>query len=364
MNRLTCLMLGSFVVPTCAMAGGMERTALPTAFMFETGGYVDFTYSNRNYDVTDNMFAPTNSMYGDVSGANISAKFDVNEKIAIGVTHYNQAGINLNYQGAGSQIPGFNAFGPMVDLEIGALALMGKYKIGENFSVLGGMKRTSVADAIADIFKVSVPGVTTAAAVTGDSETGYVAGIAYERKDIALRVEYILEQDVSFSLSTTGGALGPATANTTGSIPDYQTINFQSGVAEDTLIFGSIRIADWSNHQIAVAPQTQAAPTSSFSDTTTYSIGLGRRISDELSVSGSYSFEEASEATGTSLLSTTDGYDTIGLGVRYKINSGTEISGGAALTNVGDKTVTTSGIPGKFTGNSVTSIGIKLAFKF
>ena len=43
-----------------AISGGMERTALPTAFMFETGGYADFTFSNRNYDVTDNMFAPTN----------------------------------------------------------------------------------------------------------------------------------------------------------------------------------------------------------------------------------------------------------------------------------------------------------------
>jgi long-subunit fatty acid transport protein len=355
-------MIGTLIAPTLAISGGMERTALPTAFMFETGGYADFTYSNRNYDVTDNFFAPTSSMYGDVSGANISVKFDVNETISVGVTQYNQAGINLNYQGAGSQIPGFNAVGPMVDLEIDALAVMGKYSVGDNFSVLGGIKRSSIADATADIFKLV--GATSAASVTGDSETAYVAGGAYERKDIALRIEYIVEQDVTFELATTGGLLGAATANTTGSIPDYQTVNFQSGIAEDTLVFGSIRKADWSNHQIAVAPQTQAAPTSSFSDSTTYSIGLGRRISDELSVSASYSFEDASEATGTSLLSTTDGYDTIGLGVRYTLSPGTEISGGVALTNVGDKTVTASEIPGAFTDNSVTSYGIKLAYKF
>ena len=362
MNKITPLVLGTFLAPTFALSGGAERTALPTAFMFETGGYVDFTISNRNYDVTDNFFAPTNSMYGDVSGASISAKFDINENIAFGVAQYNQAGISLNYQGAGSKIPGFDAVGPMVDLEIDALAVMAKYSIGDNFSVLGGLKRTSVADATADIFKLS--GATSAATATGSSETGYIAGVAYERKDIALRVEYILEQDVDFELATTGGLLGAATANTTGSIPDYQTINFQSGIAEDTLLFGSIRRADWSNHQIAVAPQTQAAPTSSFSDSTTYSIGLGRRISDELSVSASYSFEADSEATGTSLLSTTDGYDTIGLGARYALSSGTEISGGVALTSVGDKTVTASGIPGAFTDNSVTSFGIKLAFKF
>ena len=362
MKTLATLLCTSTLLPVMAISGGMERTALPTAFMFETGGYADFTFSNRNYDVTDNMFAPTSSMYGDVSGAALSVKFDVNDKVAVGVAQYNQAGINLNYQGAGSQIPGFNAVGPMVDLEIGALAVMGKYSVNDNFSVLGGLKRTSVADATADIFKLS--GATTAATVTGGLETGYIAGVAYERQDIALRVEYIVEQDVTFELATTGGLLGAATSNTTGSIPDYQTINFQSGVAEDTLVFGSIRRADWSNHQIAVAPQTQAAPTSSFSDTTTYSIGVGRRISDELSVSASYSFEADSEATGTSLLSTTDGYDTIGFGARYTLSSGTEISGGMALTNVGDKTVTTSGIPGAFTDNSVTSYGIKLAYRF
>jgi long-subunit fatty acid transport protein len=301
-------------------------------------------------------------MYGDVSGASFSLKFDISDTVALGLTQYNQAGIKLSYQGAGSQVTGFNVFGPMVDLEIGALALIGKYKINDNFSAVGGVKRTSVEDAIADIFRLS--GGFSPATITGGTETSYIAGVAYERKDIALRVEYIVEQAVDFSLSTTGGLLFSSTGETTGSIPDYQSINFQSGIAKDTLVFGSIRSADWSNHQIAVGPQTQAAPTSSFSDTTTFSIGLGRRISDELSVSASYSFEKDSEPTGTSLLSTTDGYDTIGFGARYTLNSGTEISGGVALTNVGDKTVTASGIPGAFTDNSVTSYGIKLAYKF
>ena len=49
-----------------------------------------------------------------------------------------------------------------------------------------------------------------AATVTGASETGYIAGVAYERKDIAC-VEYILEQDVTFELATTGGLLGTTT---------------------------------------------------------------------------------------------------------------------------------------------------------
>ena len=44
---------------------------------------------------------------------------------------------------------------------------MSKYTVNDNFSVLGGLKRTSVADATADIFKLSVDGVTTAATEAG-----------------------------------------------------------------------------------------------------------------------------------------------------------------------------------------------------
>ena len=76
MKKLTALISGFIIIPIIAGAGGMERTALPTAFMFEEGGYGEITFSNRDYDVTDNMFAPTNSMYGDVSGVSFSGKFD------------------------------------------------------------------------------------------------------------------------------------------------------------------------------------------------------------------------------------------------------------------------------------------------
>ena len=38
----------------------------------------------------------------------------MNDIIAVGFAQYNQAGIDLSYR-AGSQIPGFNAVGPIAD---------------------------------------------------------------------------------------------------------------------------------------------------------------------------------------------------------------------------------------------------------
>ncbi len=361
MKKLAYLLLGSFLAPTLAISGGIERSELPTSFMYENNNYIEVTMINRNFEINDNMFAPSRSMFDDVSSLHFAAKFDVGENLDIGVARYNQAGASHNYQGAGSPIPGFSAVGPKVDLNINALSFLGRYSF-QDFSAIGGVKVSTVADATADIFKLS--GATSAASVQGESDTGLIAGVAYQIPDIALRVELLYEAETSFTLSTTGGLLGTATANTTASLPDYRTLNFQSGIAKDTLLYGSIRTADWSNHQIAVAPQTQAAPTSNFSDSTTYTIGVGRKISDELSLSVSYKTEEATDNTGTSLLTPTDGYSAIGAAVVYTFAGGTKITLGANYSNVGDKTVTTSGVSGAFTDNTVVTTGLKIAHNF
>ena len=39
MKKLATLLCTSTLLPAIAFSGGMERTPLPTAFMFETGGY-------------------------------------------------------------------------------------------------------------------------------------------------------------------------------------------------------------------------------------------------------------------------------------------------------------------------------------
>jgi long-subunit fatty acid transport protein len=259
--------------------------------MYENGGYAEVTYSSRDYTVTAPTFAPDESVIEDQTGFSLAAKFDVTEMLSFGLSQYNQAGVGLNYQGAGGTgAVGavLNSVGPKVSLDIDALVFLGRYALSENYSFMLGMKNSTIKDATADIFKTA--GATTAASITGKTASSSVVAIAYEQPDIALRVEYLYEADVSFSLDTTGG-LNASTGTTQGSLPDYQTINFQTGIAADTLAFGSIRMADWKNHQLAVAPQTLAGtgvfggPTSSFSNSTTYSLGVGRKVSDDLSLS-------------------------------------------------------------------------------
>ena len=100
-----------------------------------------------------------------------------------------------------------------------------------------------------------------------------------------------METSTDLSLATTNAGVG--SGNTTASTPDYMNLYVQSGIAEDTLAFGSIR-KNWSENQIRVYPQ--ATDTSSFSDSTTYNIGVGRKFSDNFSGSISYSTEPEGSA--------------------------------------------------------------------
>jgi long-chain fatty acid transport protein len=362
MVRFIVSVAGLCASSTALMAGGMERTALSTGFMYENGGYAEVAYSSRDYTVTAPTFAPDESVIEDQTGFSLAAKFDVTETLSFGLSQYNQAGVGLNYQGAGGTGPigaVLDSVGPKVSLDIDALVLLGRYALSENYSFMLGMKNSTIKDATADIFKTA--GATTAASVTGKTASSSVAAIAYEQPEIALRVEYIYEADVSFSLDTTGG-LNAGTGTTQGSLPDYQTINFQTGIAADTLAFGSIRMADWKNHQLAVAPQTLAAPTSSFTNSTTYSLGVGRKVSDDLSLSLSTNWENGTESSGTSLLSPTNGYNGYSLGAKYNMDNLT-LSGGVNYTTFGDKTITST-LTDEFSGNSVLSYGIKVGVNF
>ena len=368
MVRFIVSVAGLCVSSTALMAGGMERTALSTGFMYENGGYAEVAYSSRDYTVTAPVFAPDESVIEDQTGFSLAAKFDVTEMLSFGLSQYNQAGVGLNYQGAGGTgAVGavLNSVGPKVSLDIDALFFLGRYALNENYSFMLGMKNSTIKDATADIFKTA--GATTAASVAGKTASSSVVAIAYEQPDIALRVEYLYEADVSFSLDTTGG-LNASTGTTQGSLPDYQTINFQTGIAADTLAFGSIRMADWKNHQLAVAPQTLAGtgvfggPTSSFSNSTTYSLGVGRKVSDDLSLSLSTNWENGTESSGTSLLSPTNGYNGYSLGAKYNMDNLT-LSGGVNYTTFGDKTITST-IADEFSGNSVLSYGIKVGVNF
>ena len=151
--------------------------------------------------------------------------------------------------------------------------------------------------------------------------------------------------------------------------PETYTLNLQTGIAENTLLIGSIHKTNWSKAQIDVPTGCSASATGSkFTDTTTTKIGVGRKLSDYWSVLASYQQETGGNKTTTSLFTVNNGYQSINLGVSYTLDNIT-ISGGYSYTDIGNVSVIipVSGTDTTFAtykNNTVSALGLKLGVSF
>ena len=361
-----------------AFAGGMEVTRLPTDMMFEDGNYVSISFGRFEPDVTDDVYATEGSMYNDRSATSLTFKTQINDKISIGVAKYKSAEISLDY--AESTALGGAVTPVTVDLTVETLALLGRYELNDNLSMIGGLK-----------YSTGSGGGNVMAAPAGniqaedDSVLGGIVGVSYEKPEIALRISgtYQAKQDMAHPTTTNLGAGPVDLENTKSALPESFTIDFQSGIAPNTLLFGSIHRAFWSDAHISFwtqptsgglngagaltnAPNGEYVQKSTWTNTTSLSLGIGRKLSDQWAVSASFNYEGSSEPTGGSLLSTTDGVRGITLGGKYTLDDMT-ISAGINHSKLGDKAVSVAafgGLTGNFNNNSVTTIGIKVGYNF
>ena len=332
-----------------ALAGGMEKTALSTAFMYETGSYAELSFQNSDYDVSSSSGGNI-SVVNDFTTTNFAFKFDFNDQLSFGLARYRQANIGLDYPNNwNGAFPAASL--PTALLDVDATVGLVRYELSENFSVLGGVKVSTVQDAT-----LKVPG-SIDASISGDTETSYIYGVVYERPEIALRAELLREEEAIFSLNAQDGFSG--SVPTSAGLPNYTTLNLQSGIAEDTLVFASARWADWSTHQVIFGVR----PLTTYADTATYSVGIGRKFSESLSGSMSYNWEDGTGPDSSSALSLSDGYRGVSVGLKYNMDDLT-ISGGVNFTSLGDVNVSQSPFIATFADNTVTTVGLRVGYHF
>ena len=368
-----------------AHAGGADATPMPTEMMFQKGNYAELSVAKIGRDVTGTNVAPTGSMYPDYTATTIAIKTDIGEKISIGFADYLSAAILVDYRNAGATGATWVGYKPaFVDLKIKSQLLAAKYQVDDNISVLAGVKYSSTNSATANVLKNPFGNLT----IPSASGTAGAIGLAYEKPEIALRVSALYQSATKFKLPmtsdeyTTGNKLLDGKAG----LPQSATITFQSGIAKDTLAFGSIHLADWGNAQIEFdrdncqtpansAPCTKNGTAegklyarSTFTKSTTYKLGIGRKLSDTYSVSATYGWEKGSGATGASLLSTTNGNKSISLGAKYT-DGPISVSAGYSHITLGDYTADTSNtafgnVDSVFSGNTANVIGVKIGYSF
>lgn len=184
---------------------------------------------------------------------------------------------------------------------------------------------------------------------------GYLVGAAYQIPEIALRVALTYRSEISTSHDSIEWA-GPTTT-TEVTTPQSVNLDFQTGVNEKTLVFGSIRWVEWGG--FAIAPTLfPANPLVGYDDDVmTYSLGVGRKLTDNISGAVTVGYEAALGGV-PSVLAPTDGNLSVGAGLTYSFNN-VEITGGVKYIWLGD--ASDPGV-GSFADNDAMAFGLKVAF--
>lgn len=348
-------------------AGGIDRSGQPIGIIFETGNYVEFSFRSANPEVSG-VGAPTGPTPGATTGDatpsyglfSSGLKFAINDQVDAALIFDQPFGADLAYP------PSFYfASGATANLRSNAMTGIVRYKFADKFSVYAGLRQQTMK---ANVGVPYVAGYT--ANGSNDTQLGYLIGAAYERPDIALRVALTYYSSVDHRLSTfeTSG-FAPLGVTSTTKIETPQAINldFQTGIAPKTLLFGGVRWVEWSKFAIApshFAAITGGAPLVSFSDDRlTYSLGIGRQLSDNWSVAASVTHEPQVGGFASNL-SPTDGYSSVGVGAIYRQDN-MKLQAGVSHTWIGDATTALFGAPaGNFADNTALGFGLKVGFNF
>lgn len=383
MKRTTAMVAALAVTTTAAIAGGQDRSGQPISIIFEEGRYLQFSGSFTNPDVTG--IDPTNQATGSAADSYIAIgagyKADFNENLSYAVILDEPYGANPLYGPSGSIYSGTQA-------NIDSFALTGllRYKMDGGFSVHGGVSLQQIsADATISRNALNAAAVGAGVATryasnyTIDTDTsqgaGYVLGAAFEKPEIALRVSLTYHSSVDHEVDATeavtvlpAGA-GGAVVNLAGTnkakakYPEAVNLEFQTGIMADTLLFGSVRWANWSEYELRPTIYNQATrnPIVSYAnDGLDYAIGVGRRFNDNWAGSFRVSWQpEENGATGGSVFAPANGRTGYAIGVEYSKDN-LEIGTGIQYTDLGD--ANRAGL-GNFSGNSALSVGVRVGIK-
>lgn len=340
-----------------AQAGGVERNAFTTAILFEQGTYVELGYSMLDPSVSGTVgggAVGSGDMASSYGFATFSYRQDLTDRLSFAFVIDEPVGANVSYPvGTGYPFAGSTA-----ELRSTQLTAALRYDVTDRVSVYGGLRALRVEG------EASIPAIGgyTLTNTASDYELGYMIGAAYQIPDIALRVAltYFSEVELNFT-GTEFGAL-PSAFNTT--IPQSVLLEAQSGVAEGTLVFGSVRWVDWTEFNIDPTNYPPPTPLVSYNhDTWTYTVGAARVLNDNWAVSGSITHEPSTGGL-VGNLGPTDGRTSIGLGVRYT-EGPLVLSAGLQYIWIGDANTNTG--PGgisSFTDNTAVGAGIRIGYRF
>ncbi|WP_166415620.1 OmpP1/FadL family transporter [Cochlodiniinecator piscidefendens] len=362
-----------------ANAGGVDRSGQSISALFEDGNYVELSFGSVNPTVSG-VVTGTALSSGDMAASyqqfGSALKFQINDRFSFAVIADQPFGADVSYPA--SAYPLGAGTGAQAALESFAITGVARYALSDRISVHGGLRYQNLSA------EVAIPAIANYTA-TGERDygVGYLVGATYEIPDIALRVSLTYNSSIEHNLSTRETSLaapGGLSSNTQIDAPESVNLDFQTGIAQNTLLFGSVRWVNWSEFDISpghyTAITTNAGnPTGSqlvsyADDTITYTLGVGRKFNENWSGSLAIAYEDQVGGFASNL-GPTDGKLGLTLGARYTYENIT-VSAGINYTEIGDANTVLARHPGTgavlatsdFSDNYAIGAGFRIGFHF
>lgn len=371
------------------LAGGIERAPQSLNILFEQGNYAELSFGGadptvegNDNGVPPNPLIPTgipSRSTGDVANGygfvGLSYKHQFSDALSAAIIIEQPFGADVSYQPfdlatvqGGSSLLG----GTMARVDSTTFTALMRYKLPNNLSFHGGL-RGSQADAEVTLqgFAYGPPTPPTFSGynvqLDKDTGVGYVFGAAYEIPDIAGRVSLTYNSKIEHEFDTVeslqGNVIGRST--TTVDTPESVTLEAQSGVAPGTLVFGSIRWVNWSEFKVdpAVFTANSGSGLVSLEDTTTYTLGVGRKFNDTWSGSAALTYEPENDDL-VSPLAPTNGRVGLTLAAVYTMDN-IKITTGINYTKLGDARPQTRGDGrAQMEDSDLLGIGVRIGYSF
>jgi long-subunit fatty acid transport protein len=337
-----------------ANAAGLDRSGQSITDVFAVGTVAKFSFGATDARVSGAGVPDVGQGFGTNSA---SYKTDFGDRVSFALIWDQPFGANTSY----AQDPAASAFGgTRASVDTNAITGVANYRFDGGFSVHGGLRVQQAEGGVTLNGLAFGPVAGYNLDLARDTSVGWLAGVAYEKTDIALRVSLTYNSEIDHSFASIDSIAGAVTTNVT--TPESWNLAFQTGIAKDTLLFGSIRYANYDDF-IVPAAGLGGLNLASLDSATTFSLGIGRKFTDTWSGAVILGYEDGGSDNLVSPLAPTNGFTSLGLAATYTKDN-MKITTGVRYTDLGDAIASTTGASVPFNGNSAVSAGVSVAFSF
>lgn len=408
---------------TGAFAAALDRSGQSIAAFLQPGNYFEAGISVLDPSVSGTTNAnlgsqSTGDMAGDYHFPSAALKLQLTDHFSFGLLYDQPFGADAEYTSSAAFTHPLQG-NTSVEVDTQNLSLILGFQPTENWNIYGGGVYQTVKGNVAlrgaaySVYggyagATPVPATVISgydANISEDSAAGWLAGLAYQIPEIALKASLTYRSeikhkiDVNETITNTlahpvlglvpvtallpGGYVEGSTDITT---PQSVNLDLQSGIMENTVAFANIRWVNWKDFSIRpnkfgqlanalttaglVPGQTNGFDLVAYSDDQiSATVGVGRKFDEKWAGNVSVGWDSGA-GNPVSTLGPTEGYWNVGLGLQFSPAPNYFIAGGVKYFWLGDAKAQsgaqfgTDGTVANFEDNDALAYGLKIGYRF